>query len=158
LIITGEGINVFKAGWQNIYKSLYVSDAEVGQTIMWRNCDSFQKYPREECKPDLRTPRVYRAMSSNINFWPSLYSILTYHSISYSLSGKVYGYYGDNPITTIEIQLHQEHTENIDLLVDRTTASSDGSFSFVWYDQSLYLYTSAGTYSLSGRSPLRALS
>jgi hypothetical protein len=78
--------------------------------------------------------RQYISLSALSIFWMKLMSMITYHSITYPVSGTVSGSDGG--------------TVNIDLIRDgekvrSTSRTGDGAYSMTWYPDGLEIYTVA---------------
>lgn len=63
-------------------------------------------------------------------------NFLTYHAITYTVSGTVYGSAGG----TVTLSLHRSDTHEVVLTTSRT---GNGAFSFTWYDNTVDVYVVA---------------
>jgi hypothetical protein len=61
---------------------------------------------------------------------------MTYHTITYTVSGSVTGSAGG----TVNLELERDGTDELVLSTSRT---GNGSFSFTWYDNTENVYVSA---------------
>ncbi len=147
---SGEGDG---AGWAAIYSSIYSSDAEVGYSIMWGLARTqFKRWPNDPGRGDgnvldIETARNYR-FDSNITAAISwqMYGLLTYHSITYSISGTIAGSSGG----TVNIKAYRTDTGE---KIGSTSRSGNGSYSITWYDNTIDTFAEAWESSaLLGRS------
>jgi hypothetical protein len=138
------------AGWRTIYAGLYASDAEIGPSLMWaRARTEFKRYPNDtdSSRLNVETARDYR-FDVNVAaaaVWQAR-MFMTYHSISYSISGNVTGSSGG----TVTIAAFRADTGE---KIDSTTRVGNGSYTIPWYDNTTEVFAEAresGT--LIGRS------
>ncbi len=149
-IEAGEGD---AAGWNAIYSSLYATDAERGYSIMWGLARSqFMRFPNDPGRGDnhklnIETARNYR-FDSNVTSSSSwdMFGWLTYHSITYSISGTIAGSSGG----TVNIKAYRTDTGE---KIGSTSRSGNGSYSITWYDNTIDTFAEAWESSaLLGRS------
>jgi hypothetical protein len=134
---SGEGAG---DGWRDLYSGTLKSDVELGpflQFVLGR--DEFQRNPND---PDtnrlaLETSRVYRIDYAATSY-SSLYMLLTYHAITYAVSGQLMGYTGDGSGVTVEF-----HRSDTDEKVLTLTSAAGGSYNGLWYDNTINLYAQA---------------
>jgi hypothetical protein len=130
-IQSGETIG---AGWVDLYSSIYSSDAEIGPSMLWaRARDDYKRHPRDPDtnRLDPLTSRDYRfdVSQTATTIWQSS-KLITYHGITFNVAGNITGSNGG----TVNIDLIR--TDNNEV-VDSTTRVGDGSYSFVWYDNTV---------------------
>jgi hypothetical protein len=131
----GEGK---EAGYVDIYSDAYVSDAERACSIIWmRGRDAFKRYPQDPDtdRLDIETARDYRLYTTTTT-GNGMYAILTYHSITYTVSGNV----NDSNGGTVDLFLHRANTHE---LIGETSRTGNGSYSFTWYDNTEEVYVTA---------------
>jgi hypothetical protein len=122
------------AGWQDLYTGLYSSDAEVGPSLLWARARSyFKRYPNDQDSErfDVETVRDYRfdVSQTAAAIWQAV-QVVTYHSIVYTVSGTISGSAGG----TVFIEVYRTDTAE---LIDKTTRTGNGAYSFVWYDNTV---------------------
>jgi hypothetical protein len=122
------------AGWLDFYNSLYSSDPEIGPSILWaRARDDYKRHPRdpETTRLDPTVTRDYRFdVSQNATTSWQATKLLTYHSITFEVSGEITGSNGG----TVNLELIRTDTGEV---VDKTTRTGNGSFTFTWYDNTI---------------------
>lgn len=129
----GEGL-----GWESLYVGQYRADSEVmTQMVLGASRSAWKRYPNDtdDSRMDIETARLFRidtnpASGVGLGLWYS------YHTIQFTVGGTVSASDGG----TVDIALHR--TSDGELL-DSTTRSGDGVFSFTWYDNVEDVYTEA---------------
>jgi hypothetical protein len=122
------------AGWIDFYSGLYSSDAEVGPSLMWARARSyFKRYPNDP-DPDRLNVEVARDYRFDISqtasgIWQNI-KMISYHSIVFTVAGTITGSVGG----TVNIDLYRTDTGE---LLDSTTRTGNGAYSFVWYDDTV---------------------
>lgn len=126
--------------WEQIYNDSADSDPEVGIHHCWATARSvFFRWPGDpgEGRIAIQTDRRYKAyLAFGANSWDHLDLYLTYHSITFTVGGNITGSNGG----TITVCLHRNETGE---KVLETTRVGDGTYSFVWYDDTEALFTQA---------------
>lgn len=131
----GEG-----AGWETLYSGQYLADNECAQWCIWGAArKSWKRHPRDTDtdRMDLETSRQWRvdtnpASQIGLGIW------YTYRSITFSVSGSITNSGGG----TVNVSLYRYATTG-DVLLDTTTRSGNGTYTFTWYDNTETLYTVA---------------
>lgn len=143
--------------WENVFIDIAQTDVENGTLYAWSQSKSiFKRWPNDPDSEriDVETSRRWRVNlppSSNTGAaagsgWIGLSHIITYHTITYTVSGTVSGSSGG----TVTLNLCRSNTGE---RVLSTTRSGNGSYSFTWYDNTENVFVEAresGT--LLGRS------
>jgi hypothetical protein len=129
--------------WEDIYTDMVITDPEVGvYNLYCRSRDLFKRWSGDPDtkRIDVETARPYRLLNSNAAFstasWAYIGIILTYHSITYTVTGTVSNSAGG----TVTIDLHRATSGE---KVRTTSRSGNGSYSITWYDNTENVYTSA---------------
>lgn len=126
-------------GYYNIYADAYQADNERGNSVVWmRGRDAFQRYPNDPDSANRVVPetsRAYRLFTSTTTS-NGLMSVITYNSISYTVSGTISGSAGG----TVEIYAYRSDTRE---LIYHTSRTGNGSYSFKWHDDTIALYVEA---------------
>jgi hypothetical protein len=135
--------------WEVLYKDIQYSDALTGRRICYGQCKLiFKRFPgdADSSRMDLETNRRYKSNFSAALGWRQLNIIMTYHTITYTVSGNITNSNGG----TVNISLHRDSSGE---KVLTTTRAGNGAYSFTWYDDIEQVFVSAyedGTY--KGRS------
>jgi hypothetical protein len=132
-------------GWYSFYDSIYANDTETATSYIWaRARDEFKRYPEETetDRLDIENSRDYRIdFNPNVGFIMAN-QIVTYHNITFPISGSITGGNGTDPITVRAFR-----TDTGDLIQEVTATSTDGNvtgtFSIVWYDDTIPILVSA---------------
>jgi hypothetical protein len=133
----GEGAG---SGWQDLYAGQFRSSSEVRQSMVWAASRSaWKRHPRDTDtnRMDIETSRAWRidsqpATQFALGIW------YTYRSITFAFGGTVSG----SASGTVNIKLFKYGTTDVELL-DATTRSGNGAYSFTWYDDVDTLYAEA---------------
>ena len=138
--LSGEGGLI----WEPVYVDLAGADGETGIYHSYSQArDLFQRFPGDTLshdgeRMDLETSRRWRwAVGNGVTVRGQLCLLITYHSITYTVSGSITGSNGG----TVNIDLVRAGTP--EEIVKRTTRSGNGSYSFTWYDNTINMYVSA---------------
>src|SRR3990167_1194524 len=124
--LAGEGA---ADGWRDLYADVFVKDAERGcQIIMCRARSEFQRFPTDQDgdRLALETSRRYR-YSNTATCAKGVVMILSYHSISYTVTGTISGSGGG----TVTIVAHSKLFEE---KIGETSRVGNGTYSITWYD------------------------
>lgn len=125
------------SGFIDLYTDAVQTDAERQCSIIWMKCrDVFKRYPGDTDteRIDVQIPRVYRFFTPGTTA-RGLYLFMTYHTISYPITGSVKNYSGDG--TGITVSVFRAHDD--EKVLSLTTGIS-GSFSGSWYDNTEDIY------------------
>lgn len=135
--LTGEG---FGDGSRTVLRMMIETDAEIGPYLFHKAITEYlDRYPTD---PDTRRMALETSRSiivssgGTIRVWAGMY--VTYHSITFTVSGTVRGYSGDG--SGITVTLHREDTGE---KVDSTTTAAGGTFSITVYDDTKTLFCQA---------------
>lgn len=126
-LASGEGGLIF----ERIYADVSQHDSELGIYDIYCQARSFFNRwagDTDSSRLDLETNRRYIINSSNGVTWPlQLTMMLTYHTITYTVSGNI----TDSDGGTVNIDLHRVNSGE---KVLSTSRSGNGVYSFTWYD------------------------
>jgi hypothetical protein len=125
-------------GWYDIYADTYQQDNEMSCSIIWmRGRDVFQRWPGDpgSDRVDLQAARSYRLFTSTTTS-NGLMLVPTYNAISFTVSGTITGSNGG----TVTINTYRTDTGE---LVNTTSRTGNGTYSFSWHDDTIALYTEA---------------
>lgn len=145
-LAAGEGGLIFEP----IYADIGQSDTEMGLVACYAQARIlFYRWTDDTVADSTRlnpeAARRYVMNSGNaVAHWNSLIMMVTYHSITYTITDSISGFTG-----TVDIGLHRVGSGE---KVLTTSRSGDGSFSFTWYDNTEELYTEANDGTNVGRS------
>jgi hypothetical protein len=130
---SGEGEGAIGAGWFPFYSAVSVSGNERKPNISF-TCGGkfFRRYPNtpDTKYMELETTRSWRYYGVTAQFAFGLW--VTYHSITFTVSGTVSGYTGDGSGLTVKLY----RTDNGAYLGSATTAAG-GGYTFTWYDNTI---------------------
>jgi hypothetical protein len=137
---SGEGGPI----WENIYEAFGGSDPETGVRQAWATARSvFKRWVDgsvEDAGVDrlsLETARRWRlALGGSCASFDHLDMYITYHTITFTVSGNVTGSGGG----TVNLSLCRATTGEV---VMKKTRTGDGSYSFTWFDNTEYMYVDA---------------
>lgn len=126
------------AGYYDIYTDLYQSDPEISLSIMWlEGRDIMRRWPDDPGadRIDFKTPRDYRVFLNDpgAGFLTMLY---TYQALSFTVTGTISGSAGG----TVTINVYRANDRE---LLYKTTRVGNGTYSFVWYDNTVQIYAEA---------------
>lgn len=126
-------------GWKNIGTKLALSDSELAvNNYFFDACNIFKRWssdPNTE-RLDPKSLRIYK-IGTTTPFWCALTSILTYHGITFNVTGALSGFSGNG--TGIPIQVFKSSSHDYLFM----TTSSLGSFTGTWFDNTENVYCSA---------------
>lgn len=127
-------------GFIDLYADAIQGDAERRCSIVWmRGRDAFKR-----CPQDLDGERIDSTLNRTYRFFTpattqqGLEGMLTYHSITYPVSGSCINYSGDG--ADIDVYFYSAY-DNLPRF--KLTTISGGTFSGVWYDNTEYIYAVA---------------
>lgn len=134
--LSGEG----GIAWESMYADLSGTDGETGIYHSYSQARSiFKRWPNDPTgdRIDLETARRWRwSIGQSVSGRGMVTILLTYHAITYSVSGTITGSGGG----TVNLELVRSGTEEILLTGSR---SGNGSYTFTWYDNTENVYVSA---------------
>ncbi len=134
--LSGEG----GLKWENCYTDISATDPEVGVRQAYFTARSvFSRWPGDTLlsRLDIETSRRWRLASANAsNTFDHLDFLMTYHSIAFSISGSITGSGGG----TVNIDIFRVADDE---RVGTTSRVGDGSYSFIWYDDTADMYAVA---------------
>lgn len=125
--------------WEDVYRDQQQSDPEVGIFLVFSQVrDVFKRFIGDDfnTRIDLETARRWYTYAPPapagvaLAGWYGTSLLLTYHSIQYTVSGTING--GFTGTTTLEL-LRESTNEKL----KETTRVGDGSFSFIWFDNTI---------------------
>lgn len=126
--------------WELAYVDIGYTDAETGVRHAYSQVRTlFKRWPNDQDpeRMSLQTSRRWRTvLNNNAASFDYLDLIFTYHSITKTVSGMISGSNGG----TVTIDLHRASTGEI---IDTTTRSGDGAYSFTWYDDTEDVFVAA---------------
>ena len=129
--------------WESVYTDLPGTDGETGIYHSYSQArDLFMRFPGDtlghDHRMDLETSRRWRlAFGQSVPARGYVSVLLTYHTITYTVSGSITGSAGG----TVYIDLIRD-ADPLEIL-KATTRTGNGSYSFTWYDNTIPMYTSA---------------
>ncbi len=139
--LSGEG----GQAWEKGYLDIAQSDPERGVFFAYSQMrTTFKRWPddAEGSRLDIETNRRWIVIAPPITAgafgWASLSLFLTYHSITYDVSGTLSGGFSG----TVDLKLWRYYTDNGQVL-KTSSRSGDGAYSFVWYDDTLPVFVLA---------------
>lgn len=132
---SGEGEG---SGWEPLYVGSYRSDNEAMTQIVFGAARSaWKRYPNDtdSSRMDIETARSFRvdtnpASGVGLGLW------YTYHAITFTVGDSI----TDSDTGTVDIELHRASDG---ALLDTTSRSGDGAYSFTWYDNTEDVYVVA---------------
>lgn len=127
--------------WDSVYADVGGNDPETGLHVNYATARSvFKRFPGDVeggARLDLETARRWRCNCGGVGTgWFMLDLIITYHSITYTISGAVNG----SAAGTVNIDVFK--VENDEKILS-TSRVGDGVYSLTWYDNTADLYTVA---------------
>jgi len=125
--------------WEQVVLDAAQPDGEVGVKVMVATARSlYKRWPNDPDgnRIDLETARrrQYCALNLAVQFWVKLATLLTYHSVLYSVAGSVTG--SDAGTVTIDLIRGGEKVRS-------TSRVGDGAYSISWYPDGQEVYTVA---------------
>ncbi len=126
--------------WVDLYAGSVESDNSLGVHQFHCPSRNFFKIHPTDPRPDrvgIELQRKYR-LNVPTSAWAFGNMIVTYHSISASLTGSITGYTGSGA----DIKVNFYTADKKDFVL-RTTTTSGGTFSVVWYDDTKHLFAEA---------------
>jgi hypothetical protein len=133
------------SGWYGFYDSIYANDPEIAGSYVWaRARDEYKRYPEDPqtARLNIENNRNYRiAFNPNVGFLMTN-QFVTYHNITFPISGSIVGGNGVDPIIVRAFR-----TDTGDLIQEVTGTTTDGyltaTFNIVWYDNTIPIIVSA---------------
>lgn len=129
--------------WERVYIDHTHSEPEIGLRKMYAQMRSlFKRFPTDAdpTRVDLETNRRWRIISPrNVNAWYTANIMLTYHAITFTVSGTITGSGGG----TVNLFLHKGNSvsaSNKGELMQTGYRSGNGSYSFTVYDNTEDVY------------------
>lgn len=130
--------------WISSYTDIGASDPEIGARHSYSQMRNVFKRFTGDADPDrldIETSRRWRATIGSVSaafFYLDL--MFTYHTITKTVSGNITGFTG-----TVDLSLHRssDNTDEPGQLLQTTTRSGDGSYSFTWYDDTENVFVEA---------------
>lgn len=135
--LAGEGKG---SGYYDIYADAYQSDAERACSLIFmQGRATFQRFPGDigEGRVDIETLRDYRLFTAS-TVANGIISLITYHSITWTVGGNISGHNPSLPTTLQLIRLSDDQILKETLLPAGTT-----NFNFIVYDNTEQYYVSA---------------
>lgn len=129
-------------GWKDIATLVYHNlDTEAGTTRSWVNTnDIFRKYPDANYpntyQLDIEASRSHQLTISNLNQLIQILQYVTYHSITYTISGTISGSNGG----AVSIEAYRADTGE---KISSTSRTGNGSYSMTWYDNTINVFVVA---------------
>lgn len=133
--LTAEGGNA----WESVYQDQLSSDLEVGTYFAYAQMRTlFKRWPGDpdSDRIDIETARRWLWLTFGIAGWTSLDFLMTYHSITKTVSGNVTGSNGG----TVTLNLHRSDSGEKVLTTSRV---GNGAYSFTWFDDTEEVYVDA---------------
>lgn len=134
--LSGEG----GLAWENVYTDVAHDDPETGIRQIFSTARSvFRRWPGDtsDGRLSVEESRRYRIfIGNNTGTYDSLDLLYTYHTITYEITGNITGSSGG----TVDISLHRSNTGERVLTTSRI---GNGSYTFLWYDNTEEVYVSA---------------
>jgi len=129
--------------WEGVYESMGSGDPECGPRYAYSTARSiFNRWAvgstldADSSRLNLETARVWRIKSGGGNAHYTLNLLLTYHTITFTVSGTISGSAGG----TVNLYLNRSDTGERVLTSSRT---GDGAYSFTWFDNTENVYVDA---------------
>jgi hypothetical protein len=149
-VLSGEGA---ENGWRHLFGASRSADAECGPSVSY--CDAhgqFDRYTQDKDTNRLAAEgsRKYRLTCSNTSPNFQLSMLVTYHTLSSTISGTVTGYTGDGSGITVDA-----HRVDTGEKINSAVTAAGGGYTMKWYDSiaaSVFVHAQQdGTH--IGRSP-----
>lgn len=131
--------------WEAGYSDAGILDTEVGYNESWSQVrDFFRRWKGDPIadRMDLEISRRYNLYIPNQSaaatavFWETFQLYMSYHSITYTVSGTISGSAGG----TVTINVYRTGSRD---LIYSTSRVGNGAYSFTWYDNLTELYVEA---------------
>lgn len=135
-VLSGEDAG---GGWRDLYQGLQRTDAELGIYYnIARARTEFRRHPSDPdpTRLDIESPRRHRIVCTTI-INSALFLDVTYHTMTWTLSGQVSGYTGDGSGLTVDFLDASTHE-----IRQTATTTAGGVFSAPWYDDFTEVYSS----------------
>lgn len=124
-------------GWTDIFNTSTIGGNERLFTISNAAARfAFKRWPNEteSGRMDLETARDWRWYGTSCKFGLAMW--ITYHSMTFTVSGTVSGYTGDGSGLTVKV-----YRASDGFYCGSTTTAAGGTYTFTWYDGASSLYT-----------------
>lgn len=128
------------AGYVEFYIDAYIGDGEIACNYIWfPGHDIVKRYPQtlETGKIDIEQARDWRALQTTVASDGAVLC-LTYHSITYTISGSITG---SNGTSNISLQLIRASDDMV--MQEQTVAQNVTSYTFTVYDNTDLYYVTA---------------
>jgi hypothetical protein len=129
--------------WMPIYADISHDDPETGVRHVFATARTvFKRWggDTDNRRLDVTASHRYRTtLANNAASFEVLDMMMTYHTITYTVSGTVTGSDG----ATIYLGLHRDINSLVEDKVMKTTRTGDGPYSLTWYDNTETVYVSA---------------
>lgn len=132
--LSGEG----GIKWESLFNDLNMTDALVGvRNIYADNKTVFKRFTGDydSNRFDVETSRRYRSCPIQ-TMWHQMSLLITYHSITYTVSGTISGSGGN----TVTVRLVSNYNKEV---LQETSRSGNGSYSFTVFDNTQYVWADA---------------
>lgn len=127
--------------WEKLHSTHTVVDSEIGARYYYidKGTELYKHWPNDPKTGawDIETARRYRFFAAGASQYIFASHLITYHNISYTISGNVSGSNGG----TINIAAYQ--TQNANTKIGSTSRTGDGSYTITWYDNTVPIIVSA---------------
>jgi hypothetical protein len=134
--LTAEGGMV----WESVYSDSAQNDAEVGVVPVFAQMrDLFLRWPTDpdDSRMNIETARRWRVTlagaAANPAVWVSLNYMMTYHTITKTISGTVSGY-ADADGAGLTVRLFRINGDGYVDHIGNATTTTGGAYTFTWYD------------------------
>lgn len=128
------------AGWEKIYSDAYVSDAEIGCSMVYfRARDAFRRSPQDTLsgRMDIETNRQWRLFTTT-TCARGLISIHSVHSITSTISGNISGH---DPALPTTLRLVEDYSKEV--IQETTLPAGTTAYSFTVYNNVIQYYVDA---------------
>jgi hypothetical protein len=136
--LTSEG----GLAWEPLYSDISETDPEVGVRQSWSTSRNiFKRWSQDNFsnRLSIQVNRRYKSyLNLNAQSWDILDLWMTYHTITFDVSGSLSGYSGDG--SNISVTFYRSGSNETVLNI---TSSAGGNFSDKWYDNTLPLFAEA---------------
>ena len=138
-VLSGE---LYGNGWVQVHSSSQTNDGEQGLNICHISTNEvFKRYSQDSLNSNTRLnileeSRVFKQHIPYQDVVTQYNRLLTYHSIYYTITGTISGSSGG----TIQIRAYRKDTEEE---IGYTSRTGDGSYSIIYYDNTVDVYVVA---------------
>lgn len=137
--LTLEVERVSTSGFETLFATAAIGQAENGCWISNGVCRSqFKRWPNDtdSSRMDIEGDRLWKIQGTSKQYGLGIW--VTWHEITYSISGTVTGYTGDGSGITVEA-----HRSDTDEKIGTATTAIGGTYSITWYDNTIDVYSHA---------------